>query len=208
MRDIGWRRTAVASALICATGGALLAHATDNFRAFTSEMARRNAVRQSPTPVPVVALEDQDGRPFDLSAYRGRPVVVDFVYTQCRTTCPMLSAGFQRLARAQVRDTSMRTPLLSISFDSTDSPAVLRAYADRYAADGRLWRFARVRDATRLPSLLDAFGIVVIPDGKGDFQHNAAVHVVDSRGRLARILDVAASPEVVAGAVAASGSIR
>jgi len=62
-------RTAVASAVICATGGALLWRGTDGFRAFTTEQARRLAVATHPRALPAVALDDQDGRPFTLASY-------------------------------------------------------------------------------------------------------------------------------------------
>src|SRR5947199_10506162 len=91
-------RTAAASLVICAASGALIARGTDGFRALTSEQARRNAIARAPHAIPDVALEDQDGRLFTLGEYRGRaPVVVDFVYTQCRSICTLSSAGFQRL---------------------------------------------------------------------------------------------------------------
>lgn len=198
MRDGSWQRTAVASLLICIAGGALLCRGTDGFHALTSEQARRNAIASEPRVIPAVALEDQDGQPFTFGVYRGRPVAVDFVYTQCISVCTLLSAGFQRLDRVERSKTDRdRLQLLSISFDARDTPERLRDYAQRYHADGRSWRFARVRDVRDLPTLLNTFGIVVIPDGRGDYQHNAAVHVLDAGGRLARVLDADASPDAV-----------
>jgi protein SCO1/2 len=199
-------RTAAASLAVCVAGGGLVWRGTEGFRALTSEAARRRAIAMAPRPVPVVQLEDQDGRPFALDGYRGQPVVVDFVYTGCGTVCPLLSDGFRQLDRAQRLASSgtegRRLQLLSITFDSLDTPARLREYASHYQADGRSWRFARVRAPRDLAPLLRAFGVVVIDDGRGGFQHNAAVHVVDARGRLARVLDVGASPDDVARAVA------
>ena len=66
--DTAWMRTAIASLAICVAGGALLWRGTDGFRALTSEAARRRAIAASPRAVPVVELEDQDGRPFTLAA--------------------------------------------------------------------------------------------------------------------------------------------
>ena len=211
MRDTSWLRTAVASLVICATAGALVWRGTDGFRALTSEQARRNAIARRPRVLPVVALEDQDGRPFSLEDYQGRPVVVDFVYTQCVSVCTRLSAEFQRLDRAERSrpgHDGERLELVTISFDPRDTPDRLSEYAARYQADGRTWRFARARDARDLPPLLSAFGIVVIPDGRGDFQHNAAVHVVDAGGRLARVLDADAEPDEVARAVAPKMAVK
>jgi protein SCO1/2 len=194
----------MSSLMVCAAGGALLWRGTDGFHAITSEQARRYAIAESPRVLPAVALEDQDGHQFTLGAYRGGPLVVDFIYTQCVSVCTVLSAGFQRLDRDERSRNGAgdeRLRLLSISFDPRDTPDRLREYASRYRADGHLWRFARVRDVRELAPLLRAFGIVVIADGRGDFQHNAAVHVLDARGRLARVLDAAAEPADVARAV-------
>ena len=81
--------------------------------------------------------------------------------------------------------------LLTLSFDPVrDQPAVLRAYARTLRADPALWTFATVADPARLRSLLDAFGIVVLPDGLGGYSHNAALFLVDGRGRLAAAYDV------------------
>jgi protein SCO1/2 len=199
VRDTGWLRTAVASLVICAGCGALGWHFTDGFVAFTSEQARRSAVARSPRVIPAAALEDQNGRSFTFAAYQGRPVAVDFVYTQCRSLCSLLSAGFQRLDRVErTRGADERLHLVSISFDPRDTPDRLREYASHYGADGENWRFARVKDARELAALLQAFGVVVIADGRGDFQHNAAVHLLAADGRLARVLDAAVEPQQVA----------
>jgi len=171
----------------------MLASGTDGFRAFTTEQARRLAIARSPREVPSISLEDQNGKPFVLADYRGRAVVVSFVYTQCASVCGLLSSGFQRIHEA-----ADDVELVSISFDPRDTPAHLREYGSHFGADGGAWRFARVRDTTEIPRILRTFGIVVIPDGNGDFQHNAAVHVIDPDGRLSRVLDAGASPQDVA----------
>jgi protein SCO1/2 len=53
----------------------------------------------------------------------------------------------------------------------------------------RLWSLARVNDSAELKRVLTIFGIVVIQDESGGFTHNAAIHLVDRHGRLARIYD-------------------
>ena len=185
--------------LVCAAGGVLLCNGTDGFRAFTTEQARRIAIEESPRALPVVELEDQDGRAFVLADYVGQGVAVNFIYTQCTTVCALLSSGFQRVHDAS--DDGDAVQLLSISFDPRDTPERLRAYASHFGADGRSWRFAHARDTTAIVPMLRTFGVVVIPDGKGDFQHNAAIHVVNAAGRLSRILDPDALPDAVVHAV-------
>lgn len=159
--------------------------ATEGFRVFTTEGARRLEVARSPRPLPAVVLEDQDGRRVGPEWLRGRLVLVEFVYTRCPTICSTLGEAFGRLAHALPG-----VALLSISFDlEHDGRAELKDYAIRHGADGDRWRVVRPTAPGDLRELLDTAGVVVIPDPWGGYQHNAAVHLLDHRGRLVRILD-------------------
>lgn len=161
--------------------------ATEGFRVFTTEGARRLAVEQAPHQLPATTLEDQDGRLFRLDSLRGRVVLVEFIYTRCPTVCSTLGDVFSRLARALPR-----TALLSISFDiEHDGRDDLKQYATRHGADGDTWRVVRPTSRQDLKRLLESAGVVVIADGWGGYQHNAAIHLLDGQGRLARILDFA-----------------
>ena len=199
-----WFRTVVASLAVCTVGGVASWHATDGLRALTSEQARRLSIARSPRPVPDVLLEDHDGNELRLADLRGAPVAVEFIYTQCQTLCALLSAGMRQFSAVQRSsgDVEGRVHLVSISFDAEgDSTPRLREYASHYGAARDTWRIARVRDPRDLGPLLEAFGIVVIPDGAGGFQHNAAVHLLGTDGRLARVLDADATPADLARAV-------
>lgn len=185
------KRSIAAALLFAVLGCGLLWFGTDGLVAFTAEAARRNAILSQPRPVPVAALEDQDGRMFRLQDYRDKLVAVEFIYTRCATVCSTLGAGFRQIrdslpAAALGRDIA----LVSISFDPhNDTPEQLKAYGRRFGADGNGWRIARVRSGADLKAVLDTFGITVIPDGLGGFEHNAAIHLLDRSGRLALITD-------------------
>lgn len=167
-------------------GSALLWTATDGLSALTSEQVRRQAIAAAPRALPAAQLVDRYGQAFTLADLAGGPVVVDFIYTRCPTVCRAMGDTFKQLDAALPPNIT----LLSISFDSAhDSVEILDGYARWQGADGVRWRHARVDDAAELAVLLETFGIVVIDDGYGGFQHNAALHVVNSAGRLARVLD-------------------
>ena len=193
-----WFRTVVASLAVCTAGAVTFWHATDGLRALTSEQARRLSISRSPRPVPDVLLEDQDGIAFRLADLQGAPVAVEFIYTRCQTLCALLSAGMRQFSASQRSSgsgASGRVHLVSISFDAAgDSTPRLREYASHYGAARDTWRIARVRDPRDLGPLLGTFGIVVIPDNVGGFQHNAAIHLLRTDGRLARVLDADATP--------------
>jgi len=198
-RRAAWRTTS-ASVAVTLAAGAVFWWSTDGLRAFTAEAARRERVMRAAPQVPRAELEDQEGRRFTLDAYRGRRVAVEFIYTRCVSVCQSLGTAFR-----QIRDTvpSQRLgsdfALLSLSFDPThDDPAALKAWAAAHGADGESWRVARVTSPARLHAILETFGVIVIPDGLGGYEHNAAIHLLDRGGRLVRISDIDAPQRFVA----------
>ncbi len=184
---------------ILVAGSSALWSGTDGFQAFTSEKARRLAVTATPKPLPIVTLQDQNGREFRFADYNDRVVLVDFIYTRCPTLCSILGTRFQQLHRSMKNNsTDKRFSLLSISFDPEhDTVAVLSSYADTFGADGSSWRMARVNDQAQLDFLLKELGVIIIPDQFGGYQHNAAIHVIDRGGRVAHILDYDVSIEQI-----------
>jgi protein SCO1/2 len=181
------------------TGIAALAFETDGFRVVTSAGARQLSVERAPQMMPDARLVDQDGALFTLSTYRGRAVLVDFIYTRCPTICGLLGDDFAKVLQL-MKARRLGTPidLLSISFDPrNDGREALRLYGERFGAKAPRWRVAAPVDKQELADLLQSFGVVVIPDGTGGFIHNDAVYVIDARGRLARILDPDAPARLV-----------
>jgi protein SCO1/2 len=165
---------------------------TDGFTAFTAETARRVEILRSPRALPDVTLEDQDGNIFSLQDYNGKLLAVDFIFTRCTTLCRSMGMIFSQIRDRIPKESLGRDfALISISFDPEhDDPANLKKYGETYGADGKIWRIARVPDKAQLQSLLDAFGIIVIPDEFGGFEHNAALHLVGREGRLRLISDI------------------
>lgn len=187
-------------ALVLLAGISALAWATDDFRIVTSEGARELAIERSPRPVPDVTLIDQDGKVFSLGSYRGRRVLIEFIYTRCPNVCGELGDAFERVLSEWQRDAPNQEPdLLSISFDpENDDTQALKYYGERFGAAGPHWRIAKPLDRQGLARLMDTFGVVVIPDGMGGFVHNTAIYLVDPRGRLIRVLDPYMPPQQLA----------
>jgi protein SCO1/2 len=74
-------------------------------------------------------------------------------------------------------------------------------------ADPALWQFAGVPDVAQRQALLATFGITVIPAPLGEFQHNAAFHVVTADGRLARVVDYDAPQQALQCALASAAAL-
>lgn len=166
---------------------------THGFRAVTSDQARQRALAESPRELPSIPLVDSHGRVTNLRDVASeRPfTVVALVYTQCTSLC-LLTASSEAYLQSRLRDTGLQEQvrLVTISFDpARDTPEMLARYARRVKADVDAWTIATVADPSDLGRLLDAFGVVVLPDGAGEYTHNGALFLVDRHGRLFDALD-------------------
>jgi len=187
------------SLLLALCGYAAADWLTHGFQVWTDEGARRLEVALQPVDAPRVAVDGPGVAAPDLPALLaqgGGVTIADFIYTRCQSVCLSLGSSFQQLQAALQADRAAgqraNVRLLSISFDGAhDHPAALRAYAHGLQADPALWRFVRVPDAAQEQALLRRLGVVVVPDGRGDYEHNAALLVFDARGRMVRVFDVA-----------------
>lgn len=138
---------------------------------------------------PDFSLTDLDGRAVRLSALRGQPVLVAFVYTGCTSACPLLSA---RMARLQQKLAHARIPatLLSVTVDpQTDDAATLARFARRFDAQPG-WQFLRAAPE-RLAPVLQAYGEWTRRLPNGELDHPARLHLVDAAGRVREIYSLA-----------------
>jgi len=144
--------------------------------------------------VPDFAFTNQSGRRVSLSHYRGKVLLVTFIYTRCPFPdfCPRMSSNFAEIDKHLAADPSVAagTHLLSISFDPEhDTPKVLRDYAFSVAhttqpALFNHWEFA-VPNSADLPKVADFFGVVYKSEG-GLITHNLSTAVIGPDGKIVK----------------------
>lgn len=191
------RRHLISTIIVLLFGFGLFFIGTDGFQAFTAETARVNKLIKEQPKFPEVTLEDSKEREYPFSSFAGKYVMLTFIYTECSDVCPQLEYNL-----AQVYDSVPEKYIgedivfLSISFDPTrDDPQTLERYRQYFGSDGETWRMARINDEKELNSLLNDFGVIVIPDENGHFAHNAAFYLVNPDGYLVDVMDYEAIDE-------------
>lgn len=186
-----WRNT-LATILVLLFGFVLFYIGTDGFRAFTAENARTYELMKTKPDFPAVTLEDSQGRTYTFAEFaEDKYVFLTFMYTNCTTVCPILERNMAEVYD-QIPEQSIGKDIvfLSISFDPTrDDPETLKKYRSYFESDGETWRMARINNQKELDSLLEKLGVIVIPDGYGNFQHNVAFYLIDKQGSLLEVMD-------------------
>ncbi|MGH7916414.1 MAG: SCO family protein, partial [Candidatus Binataceae bacterium] len=92
--------------------------------------------------LPDVTLMNQYGQSLSLASLKGRPVLIDFIYTTCPTLCPLLTAKFASVAKLLGARLGTKVNLVSITLDPEhDHPKQLLAYAKSHEANHPGWLF-------------------------------------------------------------------
>ncbi len=162
-----------ATLTILAAGGVILLTGRDGEPALANGFA--GSLRPD-VPPKDFRLADQDGREVSLRSLRGRVVVLTFMYSTCRDTCPVTAQQI----RGALDDLGHDVPALAVSVDpANDTRDAAQAFLVRQSLSGGRMRFL-LGSRAQLEPVWRAYGIR--PQG-GAFEHSAYVLVLDRRGR-------------------------
>jgi protein SCO1/2 len=125
------------------------------------------------------------GQPVKFSDFKGQAIGLTFFFTRCPFPeyCPRLMKNFAEASRQLKAMTNAPTNwhLLAISFDTeADTPAMLRAYAERYNYDPKHWSFLTGSSNT-LSEVTQLCGFNYQREA-GTYTHNFVTAVMDASG--------------------------
>lgn len=145
----------------------------------------RSVYREVGEAAPDFALYDQNGRVVQLSRFRGKQIMMNFIYTRCpiATMCPASTA---KMINTQALAKEAKIPnleLVSITLDPEyDSPGVLHQYASARGIDTSNFSFL-TGPQTAVKDLLAQFG--VIAEFEGDLiKHTLTTLLIDANGKI------------------------
>jgi protein SCO1/2 len=120
-------------------------------------------------------MRDQDGKLATLGEYRGRPVVVTFLYTTCEDTCPLTAQQI----RGALDELGHDVPAYAIAVDPPrDTPERAKRFLAEQRVTGRM-RFL-LGPRSQLQAQWKAFAIQRQTE---DLEHSAYTILVDRAGR-------------------------
>ncbi len=128
---------------------------------------------------------DRQGRPVRLSQYRGKPLLVSFIYTGCFEICPATTRNLYEAVKGLDKLLSPNQfNVVSIGFNQpADSPVALRSFAAQYGIKYPNWEFLSPH-AKIVEPLTRSFGFSYLATPAG-FDHILGVTVLDAEGKIA-----------------------
>jgi protein SCO1/2 len=143
--------------------------------------------------VPNYVLQNQDGKEIRLHDYRGKALLLTFIYTRCPLPdyCTLMSNNFAQIDRQLQQDPEVyaKTHLLSVSIDpGYDTPQVLRSYGaahtERYEQETFAhWEFA---SGQQVKEMAQFFGLKYFPDND-QIIHGLRTVIVRPDGKIAKV---------------------
>ena len=159
-----------------------------NIRSFVLQPGDPSEAVDSPSrlamdrQLPDFSLTDQRGGAFSLADLRGNVWVADFIFTNCATICPPMTAEMTRLQDEFASESSLR--FVSFSVDpARDTPAALARYADSFGADASRWRFLTGEKASIYQLAQDGFKLAAGHQGS-EILHSTRFVLVDRGGNV------------------------
>ena len=143
--------------------------------------------------VPDFALLNQSGKTIRLDQFKGKVVLMTFIYTRCTLAdfCPRMSRNFAEIDKALAGDPALyaETHLLSVSFDPAyDTPAVLKSYGGAYTGNYTTEKFAHWDFAAppvkELPAMTQFFDVGVTPGDSKSLTHSLSTVLIGKDGKV------------------------
>ena len=147
------------------------------------------------TPVPDFTLVNQDGNLIRLHQYRGRPLLLTFIYTRCPLPdyCPLMNNHFAVIRSSLQSDSPFiaTTQMLTVSFDPEfDTPEILRSYRTLWTGGSNPsgfndWEFA-TGTSEQIKKITTFFGLEYWQE-KNEIIHRLQTALIDPNGRIFRL---------------------
>ncbi len=159
-----------------------------------------------PPPFPVIgkqapdfALIDQNEHRVRLTQFRGKLVLLNFIYTHCVDVCPIVTSKLVKVQRELIRRGwwVKVVVFLSVTTDpARDLPPTLRKYAKVRGADTAGWHFL-TGDLRAVTTVHKLYGITATPVESGLQEHTLPTFVINRKGLVLGSYDVTFDPRDV-----------
>ncbi len=191
----------LALTLVAACAAAVLVGCGGGGGASASTSPKFAGVRALPSkPAPPLALRDSLGQPVNIDQYRGKAVLVTFIYDHCPDICPLM-VGNLHTAQAELGPEAAKVQIIAVSVDPRgDTPQSVAAFLRAHRMTGRMQYLIGSRG--QLEKVWRDWSILSkATPTKGDpdvVEHSALVYGISASGRITTLYQHDFTPQQIA----------
>ncbi|MBD7984471.1 SCO family protein [Sporosarcina sp. Sa2YVA2] len=132
------------------------------------------------------SFTDQNGNPFGTDQLNGKVWIADFIFTDCKTVCPPMTAEMAQLQKHFTKE-GVEVEFVSFTVDPTiDSSEVLKEYIAQYTDDESNWHLLTGYSQEAIKNLaLEQFQTIVQkPENSSQVIHGTNFYLIDQKGYI------------------------
>jgi protein SCO1 len=159
---------------------------------------KAEAVLSPATPEPPLKLRNYLGQPVNIDQYRGKPVLITFVYTHCPDVCPLIVSNLRVAQNLMGAGGAQKAQVIAVSVDAKgDTPKTVKAFLEAHEMTGRMQYL--IGSQQELARAWKAWGVGSERDAKNpDFvEHSGLVYGITASGKRAVLYSASFKPAAI-----------
>ena len=159
---------------------------------------KAEAVLSPATAEPPLKLHNYLGQPVNIDSYRGKPVLITFVYTHCPDVCPLMISNLRVAQNLMGTNGPRKAQVIAVSVDAKgDTPKTVTAFLKQHEMTGRMQYLIGSRQ--ELARVWKAWGVGSERDAKNpDFvEHSGLVYGITASGKRATLYSASFKPAAI-----------
>ena len=148
---------------------------------------------------PALALRNYLGQPVNIDSYRGKAVLVTFLYTNCPDVCPLITSNLRVAQNLMSKATAAKAQIIAVSVDPRgDTPKAVAAFLARHGMTGRMQYL--VGSAHELAAVWKAWGVGSERDAQQPqfVNHTGLIYGITGSGKRLTIYASSFQPSEIA----------
>jgi protein SCO1 len=157
------------------------------------------AVLTPATPAPPLALRNYLGQPVNIDSYKGKAVLVTFLYTNCPDVCPLITSNLRVALNLLGPKEASKVQVIAVSVDPRgDTPKAVAAFLARHEMTGRMQYL--IGSAKELARAWKAWGVGSERDANQPqfINHTGVIYGITSSGKRLTLYDASFEPAEIA----------
>jgi protein SCO1/2 len=157
------------------------------------------AVLSPATKAPPIALRNYLGQPVNIDQYRGKAVLVTFLYTTCPDVCPLITSNLRVAQNLMGPKVAAKAQIIAVSVDPKgDTPKAVASFLERHGMTGRMQYL--VGNAHELARVWRAWGVGSERDAQQPqfINHSGLIYGITAKGLRTTLYSASFQPADVA----------
>jgi protein SCO1 len=151
-----------------------------------------------PAPEFPLSLRNYKGQPVNIDQYKGKAVLLTFLYTHCPDVCPIIASNLAVALNMLGPAKAAKVQVIAVSVDPRgDTPAAVATFLQRHDMTGRMQYL--VGSAKELGHVWKAWGVGAEQDAEQPqlVNHTGLVYGISAQGKVTTLYQASFTPREI-----------